>query len=73
MSCTQLYCGRPCPDPLLDAAHNPAQAVLLTTALLLDKRPEIRTRQLTLIDSRLGEGAADLLCKVVRTTAGTGI
>ena len=48
------------PGPLLEAAHNPAQAVLLTAALLLDKRPEIRSRQLTLIDSRLGQGAADV-------------
>ncbi len=48
------------PDPLLEAAHNPAQAVLLTMALLLDKRSEIRTKQLTLIDSRLGEGSADV-------------
>ncbi len=48
------------PDPLLEAAHNPAQAVLLTMALLLDKRSDVRLKQLTLIDSRLGEGSADV-------------
>lgn len=48
------------PSTLLDGAHNPTQAVLLTTALLLDKRDDIRKKQLTLIDSRLGEGAAEI-------------
>lgn len=48
------------PPALLEGAHNPAQVVLLTAALLLDKREEVRNRQLTLIDARLGQGAASV-------------
>ncbi|NNF52124.1 MAG: M48 family metallopeptidase [Gammaproteobacteria bacterium] len=48
------------PAELLAGAHNPGQAVLLTVALLLDKDDKVRTRQLTIIDSRLGEGASEI-------------
>ncbi len=46
------------PEPLIAGAHNPAQAMLLCAALLLDKDEEIRRRQLKLADARLGDGAA---------------
>lgn len=60
------------PDDLLQGAHNPAQAVLLTTALLLDRRDDVRTKQLTLIDSRLGEGAAQVAQRWFEMVLGLG-
>lgn len=54
------------PPGLLEAAHNPAQAVLLTAALLLDPRDDVRSKQLALIDSRLGDGASIMAARWFR-------
>jgi len=54
---------RSIPPDLREAAHSPEGAYLLTIALIVD--PALAVRQLALVEARLGEARARIVCRYV--------
>jgi Zn-dependent protease with chaperone function len=60
------------PAALVDAAHSRESAPLLVLALLLHETPQVRERQLALLDTQLGQARSERLAVLAELTAGQG-